>query len=71
MDIQNRKLDLIRSLISIDDVESIEFLEAYLKIKPYRLTQEELFDRAQIASEQIAAGKYKSQEEVEKESNHW
>lgn len=71
MDIQNRKLDLVKSLISIDDVESIEFLEAYLKIKPYRLTEDALLERAQLASEQIAAGKYKSQDEAEKESKTW
>ncbi len=71
MDIQNRKLDLIKSLISIEDEESIGFLEAYFREKPYRLTQNELIARAHLASENIAAGKYKSQEDLEKESESW
>ncbi len=68
MDIQSRKLDLIKSLISIDDEESIVFLEAYLKSKPYPFSKEELLSRAELASENILSGKYQSQDDLEKES---
>jgi hypothetical protein len=71
MDIQNRKLDLIKSLISIEDEESIDFLEAYLKATPYRLSKSELLNRAELASENIISGKYQSQDDLEKESDSW
>ncbi|WP_332913527.1 hypothetical protein [Algoriphagus boritolerans] len=71
MDIQNRKLDLIKSLISIEDEESIDFLEAYLKEKPYRLSKSELLNRADLASENIVSGKYQDQDDLEKESESW
>ncbi|MDO8966173.1 hypothetical protein [Algoriphagus sp.] len=71
MNIQNRKLELIKSLISIEDEGSIDFLEAYLKAKPYRLTKSELLNRADLASENIVSGKYQNQDDLEKESESW
>lgn len=71
MDIQSRKLDLIKSLISIEDEESIVFLEAYLKSKPYQFSKEELISRAELASENISSGKYQGQDDLEKESESW
>jgi hypothetical protein len=71
MDMQNRKLELIKSLISIDDEESIVFLEAYLKSKLYPFPKEELHSRAELASENILSGKYQSQDDLEKESESW
>jgi hypothetical protein len=71
MDNQNRKLDLIKSLILIEDEESIDFLEAYLKAKPYRLTKSELLNRADLASENIVSGKYQDQDDLEKGLENW
>ena len=71
MDIQSRKLNLIKSLVSIEDEESIRFLEDYLNQKPSKFTKEELIARAGIASEEISAGKYRTQEELEEESKNW
>lgn len=42
--IQSRKLALIKGVWEIDDVESIEFLEAFLRNKLKRVSKEDLLE---------------------------
>lgn len=42
--IQARKLELIKGILEIEDVESIEFLEAFLRNKIRRISKEDLLE---------------------------
>jgi hypothetical protein len=42
--IQGRKLELIKGILEIEDVESIEFLEAFLRNKIRRISKEDLLE---------------------------
>lgn len=42
--LQGRKLELIKGILEIDDVESIEFLEAFLRNKIKRISKEDLLE---------------------------
>ena len=42
--IQGRKLEIIKGILEIEDVESIEFLEAFLRNKIRRISKEDLLE---------------------------
>ncbi len=42
--LQGRKLELIKGILEIEDVESIEFLEAFLRNKIKRISKEDLLE---------------------------
>ena len=42
--LQGRKLELIKGILEIDDVESIEFLEAFLRNKIKRISKDDLLE---------------------------
>jgi hypothetical protein len=48
--IQGRKLELIKGILEIEDVESIEFLEAFLRNKIRRISKEDLLGSDQSPS---------------------
>ena len=76
MDIQARKLNLIEYLIALKDerilsrIESAVFEDKAKKVfKPF--SQEELLARAKKSNDDYIAGRYKTQEQLEKESANW
>lgn len=78
MDLQTRKLEAIGHLISIQDeelfakVESV-INESYKKDTNYlkQFTQEEIINRAEESNQDYLAGRYITQEDLEKESENW
>lgn len=46
--IQTRKIELIKGILEIQDVESIEFLEAFLRNKLKRVSKEDLLDSESV-----------------------
>lgn len=50
MSIRERKLNLVESLLKLENEESISFLEAYLKVKHEPMTREELSKRDKFKS---------------------
>lgn len=71
MSIRERKLNLVESLLRLENEESISFLEAYLKVKHGPMTKEELSKRAINSSQEILEWKVIEQDELEKESEKW
>lgn len=71
MDIKERKLNLIQSLLTLENEESISFLEAYFQTLSQELTKADLFKRAQKSKEEISCGEVISQEDLEEESKLW
>ncbi len=79
MDIQVRKFNLIEYLIGLKDeailskIESAIFDEknkiAEKDFEPF--SQEELLARAKKSNDDYIAGRYKTQEQLEKESANW
>ncbi len=78
MDLQTRKLEAIEHLINIQDeelfakVESI-INESYKKDNKYlkQFSLEEIVNRAEEANQDYLAGRFISQDELEKESENW
>ena len=74
MSLQARKLSLIEYLISLKDetiLKKIELSVLEFKEKPAVFSDEELVLRAEEANSDYLKGNYKTQEEVEKESESW
>lgn len=76
MDLQTRKLNTIRYLINPQDEKVFKEIEASIDaIKSHKelssLTRKQLVDRAKRSNEDYLAGRSKSQEELELESENW
>lgn len=71
MNIKERKLNLIQSLLTLEDEKSISFLEAYFQFSLEEMSQQELVNRAKKSIEEISANKITSQEDLEAESKLW
>ena len=78
MDLQTRKLNIIEYLIGLQDDEVFSKIESAIfgnkkpdtqKVKS--LTQKNLIDRANRSNEDYKAGKIKTQDQLEKESENW
>jgi hypothetical protein len=52
--IQGRKLELIKGILEIEDVESIEFLEAFLRNKIRRISKDDLLEGGSSAEKELA-----------------
>lgn len=51
--IQGRKLEIIKGILEIEDVESIEFLEAFLRNKIRRISKEDLLEGGSAAEKDL------------------
>lgn len=78
MDLQTRKLNLIEQLIGLQDENIFKTIEDYIhkslklnKRELKKFTQEELIQRAQESNTDYLAGNFKTQEQLEIESNDW
>lgn len=78
MDLQTRKLNVIEYIAGLEDEIILNKIEIAIfenkvrserKLKPF--TQKQLLDRAEKSNRDYTAGKYKSQETLEKESESW
>ncbi len=80
MDLQTRKLNAIEYLAGLRDEKIFRKIESTItevqktqiekrNIKPF--TQKQLMDRAKKSSQDYLTGKYKTQEQLEKESENW
>ena len=78
MDLQTRKLNLIAYLIGLQDEKVFKTIEdsirKFLKmsgqtLKPF--AQEDLIQRAEESNVDYLAGNFKTQEQLENESNDW
>ncbi len=78
MDLQTRKLNVIEYLIALKDEKKFCEIEAtvfeniqlnYKKLTPF--TKQELIERAKLSEEDYLAGRFKTQEQLEKESVNW
>lgn len=74
MDLQTLKLNLIEFLIGLQDEELLNKIEAAVFkskkksnyfLKPF--SKKELIERAQVSESDYQAGRYKTQEQLEKE----
>ena len=80
MDLQTRKLKAIQYLAGIQDEKVFNKIESILievrnQKKAHRnvnpLTQEQLIERANRSTSDYLSGKFKTQEQLEKESENW
>jgi len=79
MDIQARKYSLIEYLIGLRDETILSKIESAISSVTKNnigqelesFTQEQLLDRAKKSNNDYIAGKYKTQEQLEKESANW
>lgn len=76
VNIQNRKLNIIEQLITLDDDMILKQVEDLINKSIHqpslkRLTQQELINRAKQSEKDIANGAIYSQEDVEKLSENW
>lgn len=80
MDIPTRKLRAIEYLIGLHDEKVLRKIESTINedqedhsvrknLKP--MTQEQLIERAKRSSSDHLSGKYKTQEQLEQESENW
>lgn len=80
MDLQTRKLNIIKYLIGIQDekvfskiettiFESQNMLEFKRNLKPF--TEKQLISRAKQSNKDYKAGNFKTQSQLEKESESW
>ncbi|HEY3390390.1 MAG TPA: hypothetical protein VGK38_12500 [Prolixibacteraceae bacterium] len=78
MDLQTRKLNTIGYLINLQDEKVFTKIEAAIdsirtqkdsKLKPF--TKKQLIDRAKQSNQDYLAGRFKSQEQLELESENW
>lgn len=79
MDLQTRKLNAIEYLISLQDEKVLSKIESAIfenqklqvknKLKPF--TQKQIIDRAKRSNKDFNAGNYKTQEQLETESENW
>ncbi|MCX6236806.1 MAG: hypothetical protein NTY07_04460 [Bacteroidia bacterium] len=78
MDLQTRKLNAIRYLINLQDEKIFKKIEATIdnvksqkEAKSSPFTSKQLVDRAKRSNEDYLAGRFKSQEQLELESENW
>jgi len=79
MDLQARKINLIEYLIDVSDenllakIESIISFEkkGALKKPPILLSEKELVSRALKSNEDYSLGRFKTQDQLEEESENW
>ncbi len=78
MDLQTRKLNVIEYLIHLQDENEFKKIEeTIVKIKNIRekalkpLTKKQLIERANKSNKDYLTGKYKTQEQLEIESQKW
>ncbi len=78
MDLQTRKLNVIEYLIHLQDENEFKKIEETIfKIKNIRekalkpLTKKQLIERANKSNKDYLTGKYKTQEQLEIESQKW
>jgi hypothetical protein len=79
MDLQTRKLNVIEYLIGLQDESLFDRIESIIiksrkktEDKQFRqFTEDELIERAQQSNKNYLEGKFKSQEQLEKESESW
>jgi hypothetical protein len=78
MDLQTRKLNAIEYIAGLEDESIFNKIELAIlenkvrserKLKPF--TQKQLSDRAEKSNRDYSAGRYKTQEALEKESESW
>ena len=78
MDLQARKLKAIKYIAGLQDENIFNKIELAIlenkvrnerKIKPF--TQKQILSRAEESNKDYQAGKYKTQEALEKESESW
>lgn len=80
MDLQTRKLKAIEYLIGLRDEKIFRKIESTIvevqkqqtthhSVKPFSV--EQLVDRANRSTRDYLSGKYKTQEQLEKESENW
>lgn len=78
MDLQTRKLNAIEYIAGLEDESIFNNIELAIlenkvrsdrKLKPF--TQKQLLDRAEKSNRDYTAGRYKTQEALEKESESW
>jgi hypothetical protein len=78
MDLQTRKLKAIKYIAGLQDESIFSKIELAIlenkvrnerKIKPF--TQKQILSRAEESNKDYQAGKYKTQEALEKESESW
>lgn len=80
MDLQTRKLKAIEYLIGLRDEKIFSKIEsAIVEVQKQQntqrvakpLTADQLIDRAKRSSKDYLSGKFKTQEQLEKESENW
>jgi len=79
MDLQTRKLNAIKYLIQIQDEKLFNKIESVIneskntleskRGKPF--TQKQLIQRAKEANQDYLSGNYKTQDQLEQESENW
>ena len=78
MDLQTRKLNAIEYIAGLEDESIFNKIELAIlenkvrserKLKPF--TQKQLLERADSSNRDYAAGRFKTQEALEKESESW
>jgi hypothetical protein len=80
MDLQSRKLNMIKYLIGLQDEEVFSKIESTImetkkpreivrNLKPF--SQREFLSRAKQSNNDYQAGKFKTQQQLEKESESW
>ena len=78
MDLQTRKLNAIEYIAGLEDESIFNKIEVTIlenkvrserKLKPF--TQKQLLERAEKSNREYSAGRYKTQEALEKESESW
>ncbi len=80
MDLQTRKLKAIEYLVGLRDEKIFRKIESTIvEVQKQQITQrsvkpfsvEELVDRSNRSTRDYLSGKYKTQEQLEKESENW
>jgi len=78
MDIQTRKINLIKYLIGLHDENALEQIEEAINksknntTQPLTtMTQEDLVERAKISNNDYLLGNFKTQQQLEIESKNW
>ena len=78
MDLQTRKLNAIKYLINLKDEKKFIEIEATIDlVKSHKInninpfTEKQLVERAKRSDQDYLSGKFKSQEQLEIESENW
>ena len=78
MNLETRKYDVIRYLVNLQDESLFLKIESAIaqarrgeQDEPKRLTRQQLIDRAELSNKDYLAGRVKTQQELELESEDW